>query len=31
LFTNPDVAAAGVDPAQHYLRRDIREKRHLRP
>jgi len=31
LLANPDVAAAGVDPAQHYLQHGIREKRRLRP
>lgn len=31
LLANPDVAAAGVDPTQHYLQHGIREKRRLRP
>lgn len=31
LLANPDVAAAGVDPAQHYLLHGRREKRRLRP
>ncbi len=31
LLANPDVAAAGVDPAQHYLLHGIHEKRRLRP
>lgn len=31
LLANPDVAAAGVDPAQHYLHFGLREKRRLRP
>jgi chondroitin 4-sulfotransferase 11 len=31
LLANPDVAAAGVDPEQHYLEHGKREKRRLRP
>lgn len=31
LLANPDVAAAGADPAQHYMQHGIREKRRLRP
>ena len=31
LLANPDVAAAGADPAQHYLEHGRREKRRLRP
>ncbi len=31
LLANPDVAAAGVNPAQHYLQHGVREKRRLRP
>ncbi|MBD8564051.1 phytanoyl-CoA dioxygenase family protein [Oxalobacteraceae sp. CFBP 8763] len=31
LLANPDVAAAGVDPEQHYLQHGKRERRPLRP
>lgn len=31
LAANPDVAAAGEDPVEHYLRHGFREKRRLRP
>jgi hypothetical protein len=31
LAANPDVAAAGVNPAEHYLTHGLREKRRLRP
>jgi len=31
LKANPDVAAAGVNPAEHYLKFGIKEKRRLRP
>lgn len=31
LLANPDVAAAGVDPATHYLQHGWKEKRKLRP
>jgi len=31
LLANPDVAAAGVDPTQHYLQHGLGEKRRLRP
>ncbi|MBB3225074.1 phytanoyl-CoA dioxygenase family protein [Pseudoduganella umbonata] len=31
LLANPDVAAAGVDPAHHYLQHGRKERRKLRP
>lgn len=31
LVANPDVAAAGVNPAEHYLRFGLKEKRRLKP
>lgn len=31
LRANPDVAAAGMNPAEHYLRYGIKEKRKMRP
>lgn len=31
LLANPDVAAAGVNPAEHYLRYGMKEKRKTRP
>ncbi len=31
LLANPDVAAAGVDPLQHYLEHGHRERRRLKP
>jgi hypothetical protein len=31
LAANPDVAAAGVNPAEHYLTHGLRERRPLRP
>jgi len=31
LRANPDVAAAGVNPAEHYLKYGVKEKRLLRP